>query len=53
MLVDYIVNTVGLVGRNIGRPLSRIQSGQIQMYMLFFLVGITFLFFMYFIGAGE
>jgi NADH-quinone oxidoreductase subunit L len=52
-VVDYIVNTVGLVGRNIGRPLSRIQSGQIQMYMLFFLVGITFLFFMYFIGAGE
>ena len=40
-VVDRAVNTVGLVGRNVGRAVARAQSGQIQTYAAAFTFGIV------------
>ena len=40
-VVDRAVNTVGLVGRNVGRAVARAQSGQVQTYAAVFSLGIV------------
>ncbi|MFL2640792.1 MAG: NADH-quinone oxidoreductase subunit L [Dehalococcoidia bacterium] len=51
-VIDSSVNLVGFLGRNIGRPLSRLQSGNIQFYMAVFSTGMIIIFAIYFIELG-
>lgn len=51
-VIDSSVNLVGFFGRNIGKPLSRLQSGNIQFYMAMFFIGIILIFAVYFAELG-
>ena len=51
-VIDSSVNLVGFFGRNIGRPLARLQSGNIQFYMALFSTGVIFMLALYFIELG-
>ena len=46
------MNLVGFFGRNIGKPLARLQSGNIQFYMALFSTGVVFMLALYFIELG-
>tara|TARA_B100000029_G_scaffold334959_1_gene327054 strand:+ start:2735 stop:4693 length:1959 start_codon:yes stop_codon:yes gene_type:complete len=51
-VIDSSVNLVGFFGRNIGKPLARLQSGNIQFYMALFSTGVVFMLALYFIELG-
>ncbi len=51
-VVDRTVNTVGLVGRNVGRAVARAQSGQIQTYAAAFSLGIVVIVAAYAVWGG-
>ncbi len=51
-VVDRAVNTVGLVGRNVGRAVARAQSGQLQTYAAVFSLGIVAIYAVYAVWGG-
>jgi NADH-quinone oxidoreductase subunit L len=51
-VVDRAVNTVGLLGRNVGRAVARAQSGQLQAYAAVFSLGVVVIFAVYAVWGG-
>ena len=51
-VVDRTVNTVGLVGRNVGRVVAKAQSGQLQTYAAVLSVGVVIIFAAYVAWGG-
>jgi NADH-quinone oxidoreductase subunit L len=51
-VVDRTVNTVGLVGRNVGRAVARAQSGQVQTYAAVFSLGVVAVYAAYAVWGG-
>ncbi len=51
-LVDRVVNTVGLIGRNLGRAIGRLQTGQVQTYGVAISIGLIVIVAAFFFATG-
>lgn len=51
-IVDRAVNTVGLIGRNMGRAIGRLQTGQVQAYGVGITVGLIVILAVFFFATG-